>query len=164
VKTPGDKASPQFTLTPLRSGAWQLRVLGTESQESPIPASRLPPAVLGLSQACKPACLQHLVSGLAAPHQALRLSDSCYIFCSDVQMTEVCIEISFPPIPTIIYRYVQSLLVPLYTSSAFPSHGHPPSSFPSAAAAANHEVPPKDGEPGAAPALQCSNQSEKGYC
>lgn len=127
-------------------------------------ARYLPPALPGLSCACKSARFEPLTSDLAASHRTLGLPNSCYDFSSNVQMAEGCIEISFPPSPALIYHYLQSLLLPLSTSSSFPSRGPLPSSFPSVAAAAKYEVPPTNGETAAAPALQCGNKSKRGHC
>lgn len=84
-KTPGHKASPEPTLTPSQCSS-------TCSALSLLPTS-LPPC-LG-----SPVPTDHPALRLAASRRALGLSNSCYIFCSNVHVTEECTETSFPPSP-----------------------------------------------------------------
>lgn len=84
-KTPGHKASPEPTLTPSQCSS-------TCSVLSLLPTS-LPPC-LG-----SPVPTDHPALSLAASRRALGLSNSCYIFCSNVHVTEERTEASFPPSP-----------------------------------------------------------------
>lgn len=84
-KMPGHKASPEPTMTSSQcsSTCWVLSLLPTS----------LPPC-LG-----SPVPTDHPALSLAASRRALGLSNSCYIFCSNVHVTEERTEASFPPSP-----------------------------------------------------------------